>query len=482
MNARSPIWGDNGANSPNRRGGIFEQLLLEYNISLLNTDSYTHYHCQTDTYSIIDLSICSSDCTDEFNFSVNQCLHGSDHYPIHIYFNQNPHSMIERPNKFNFKKADWDLFYESTYTNIKSEDFESIDDLIEYINNVIVTSAEEAIPYKSKNLKKPPVPWWCDELSRLKREQIRAERARKRNSTLETKIAYNICRARFRRACKEHRKEAWREYLSTINKNTSLHKIWKKVQTIAGKFKATPTPTVRNPQGDLVSDHGEVSEILATHFSKVSSNSNYNPAFRRFKATKEAQRLNFSSVQTFNYNEKLTINEFNTALAATKESSPGIDCITYSMIKNTNPTMDNLILQAFNRIYSDKVFPRIWSISVVVAIQKPKKDATDPQNFRPISLTNCLCKLMEKIINTRLVWYLEKNNLISEYQSGFRASRSTADNLIQMENKIHFTLENRLHLIAIFFDLTKAYDTAWKHGILIKLHSYNLRGNLPVFI
>ena len=91
MNARSPIWGDNGANSPNRCGGIFEQLLSEYNVYLLNTDSYTHYHCQTDTYSIIDLSICSSDCTDEFNFSVNQCLHGSDHYPIHIYFNQNPH-------------------------------------------------------------------------------------------------------------------------------------------------------------------------------------------------------------------------------------------------------------------------------------------------------------------------------------------------------------------------------------------------------
>ena len=175
----------------------------------------------------------------------------------------------------------------------------------------------------------------------------------------------------------------------------------------------------------IVSDHGEVSEILATHFSKVSSNNNYNPAFRRFKATKEAQRLNFSSVQTFNYNEKLTINEFNTALAATKESSPGIDCVTYSMIKNTNPTMHNLILQTFNRIYSDKVFPKIWSISVAVAIPKQKKDATDSQNFRPISLTNCLCKLMEKIINTRLVCYLEKNNLISEYQSGFRASRST---------------------------------------------------------
>jgi len=57
MNARSPVWGDHGVSSPNARGLIFEQLLLEHRISLLNDESNTHYHVQTNSYSTIDLSI-----------------------------------------------------------------------------------------------------------------------------------------------------------------------------------------------------------------------------------------------------------------------------------------------------------------------------------------------------------------------------------------------------------------------------------------
>lgn len=152
------------------------------------------------------------------------------------------------------------------------------------------------------------------------------------------------------------------------------------------------------------------------------------------------------------------------------------------MIKLCNKTMLKLILDTFNRIYSENSFPQQWKTATIIAIPKPGKDHTNPLNYRPISLTSCLCKLLEKMINIRLVWFLETNNIITNIQSGFRKNRSTTDHLVQLENHFQNNIAQRKHTIAVFFDLQKAYDTAWRHGILLKLHDAGLKGNLPEFI
>ena len=82
----------------------------------------------------------------------------------------------------------------------------------------------------------------------------------------------------------------------------------------------------------------------------------------------------------------------------------------------------------------------------------------------------------------REFWYLESNNLISEYQSGFRTERSTNDNLIRLETFIRNAFIKKEHVVAIFFDLEKAYDTTWRYGILKDLHDCGLKGRLPSFI
>ena len=86
------------------------------------------------------------------------------------------------------------------------------------------------------------------------------------------------------------------------------------------------------------------------------------------------------------------------------------------------------------------------------------------------------------MINTRLVWYLESNNLISPVQSGFRSERSTNDILIRLETFIRDAFIKKEHVVAVFFDLEKAYDTTWRYGILRDLHELGLKGRLPVFI
>ena len=83
------------------------------------------------------------------------------------------------------------------------------------------------------------------------------------------------------------------------------------------------------------------------------------------------------------------------------------------------------------------------------------------------------------MINTRLVWFLEYNNIISPVQSGFRSERSTNDNLVRLIRDVFIKKE---HVVAVFFDLEKAYDTTWKYGILRDLHEVGMKGRLATFI
>jgi hypothetical protein len=110
-------------------------------------------------------------------------------------------------------------------------------------------------------------------------------------------------------------------------------------------------------------------------------------------------------------------------------NSPYYLDIHYDMIKNL-PIIGKLeLLKIYNEIYLDIVFPTQWREALIVPILKHGKDPKYAKNYRPISLTNCICKILERIINKRLCWFLESNDLLSFYQAGFRKNRSTADNL-----------------------------------------------------
>ncbi|GFS90512.1 RNA-directed DNA polymerase from mobile element jockey [Nephila pilipes] len=140
------------------------------------------------------------------------------------------------------------------------------------------------------------------------------------------------------------------------------------------------------------------------------------------------------------------------------------------------------LLYLFNRIWREHVFPSQWQEAIVIPILKPGKDPKNPLHYRPIALTSCLCKTLERMVNARLVYQLEKNQCIPPFQSGFRKGRSTVDYILLLESQIRSAFVRRNHLVSIFFDIEKAYDRTWRYGILRTLYDYGLRGNLPVFI
>ena len=124
-----------------------------------------------------------------------------------------------------------------------------------------------------------------------------------------------------------------------------------------------------------------------------------------------------------------------------------------------------LLLNIFNYIWKTGDFPQCWSEATVIPIPKPGKDHSDPNNYRPISLTSCVCKTLERMINDRLVWYLENNKILTDIQCRFRKRKSTLDHLVRLESFIRDAFLNKQEVVSIFFDLEKAYDTTWNKQI-----------------
>ena len=86
------------------------------------------------------------------------------------------------------------------------------------------------------------------------------------------------------------------------------------------------------------------------------------------------------------------------------------------------------------------------------------------------------------MVNSRLMWKLETDELLAKQQCGFRKHHSTVDHLVRLETTIRNAFVRRHHVVAVFFDMEKAYDTAWKGGILSDLHDLGFRGHLPKFV
>ncbi|KAL4144146.1 hypothetical protein QTP88_006372 [Uroleucon formosanum] len=140
------------------------------------------------------------------------------------------------------------------------------------------------------------------------------------------------------------------------------------------------------------------------------------------------------------------------------------------------------LLRFYNYIWSTGNISSEWKRGIVIPIPKPGKNKNTTEGYRPITLLNTMAKILEKIINNRLIWFLEKNKLISNIQSGFRRSRSTLDNLVTIHSKINKTFATNQYLGMICLDITKAYDTIWRHRVIQILSKIISNGNMLNYI
>lgn len=132
----------------------------------------------------------------------------------------------------------------------------------------------------------------------------------------------------------------------------------------------------------------------------------------------------------------------------------------------------------FNKIWMEGEIHREWKESLIVPIREPGKDLHNPSSYRPIALTSRVGKTMERMVNDRLNYWVETEGLLQSYQSGFRRGRGTMDPVVCLEDVIRRAQVNIESVVAVFFDIEKAYDMLWTKGLQITLQQVGTGGRM----
>jgi len=448
FNAHSDLW---GCVDSNRLGGVVELFLDRSDSCFLNDGSITYIHPATGSPSAIDLSLCSPSIFMDFLWRVHDDQCGSDHYPIFLDISKPMPE--ERIPRWQLEKANWAEFRALCSEALNKDDFDGGHDPVSSFTNTLIDIATKTIPKSSARAYSKHKPWFNAECKEAVASRKKALQTFKNQPTSRNLRKYQKVRAKTRRIIKKSKQDSWRQYVSKLNSRTSVKEAWDMVRKISGKQVNSSTSHLNKSDGTKCTETHDIANLLADEFEHNSSSNHYSPKFQRFKNNTEKYKLDFSSDNTEDYNRTFNITELKDSLSRCHDTATGPDEVHYQFLKHLPKESLELLLDIFNRIWESGSFPEAWREATIIPIAKPGKDATNPTNYRPISLTSCLCKTLERMINARLVWFLESNGLISKYQSGFRHGRSTSDQLVRLESFIRDGFVRGQHVVSVFFDL-----------------------------
>ena len=152
----------------------------------------------------------------------------------------------------------------------------------------------------------------------------------------------------------------------------------------------------------------------------------------------------------------------------------GPDCIPVVILKNYEPEHSYILPKLINKCLKESCFPDFWKVSSVVSVFKNVRERSTAKTYHPVSLLSVVNKVFEKLVNNRNVDHLEKCGLFCDLQYGFRSSRSTADLLTIVSDKIARAFNRSGATRAVALDISKAFDRVWHAGLLHKFKSFLL--------
>ena len=298
----------------------------------------------------------------------------------------------------------------------------------------------------------------------------------------------------YRRAMKSKSTQHYQEYRAIRNKTNNLIKSakcayysrkaellakpncppstwWRTVRSLCGLQQGSSSsipPLLDQSKGSYVSEVIDKTELFNDVF--INQNATLNESSFPIGPTPVASTFNLDAV---------TPEEVKNGLKSLpSKTSVGEDGISYRLLQEVGPGVVGPLVSLFNKSISLGSVPTEWKMAVVTPIFKGgRKDRRIPANYRPISLTSCVARLLEKIINKKLLGYLTKHNLIFEHQSGFLTGHSTETQLCYLIHRWQMALDKNQMVHAAFLDLSKAYDRVSIPALLHKLSCVGLSKN-----
>ena len=163
-------------------------------------------------------------------------------------------------------------------------------------------------------------------------------------------------------------------------------------------------------------------------------------------------------------------------------TSTGPDDISAHMLRETGYSISSPLTSIFNLLIKSGIFPDNWKNSHIIPIPKHSSAPSSPTGYCPISLLPLISKVLERHIINWLLDFCQTHNLLCDFQFGFRPGHSTNSALITFTNSWFTQLDKSYSIHAIFFDLTKAFDSVPHQPLLDVLFSLDIPHHLTVWL
>jgi ribonuclease HI len=484
FNAHSKSW---GCTKDNERGPILEEILNDSQLTVLNTGQPTRIPpVNSKNRSVIDLAIVTRELSLKCHHYVTNNSMGSDHYLCNTIINEEV--QIE-PNMsmhlWKLRKTDWKEFKNNSQYVI-TEDLIGDDNNVTFKNIVdsLTALANDTLPCKNKNhnvlggnKKHKPLPYWNNKCTEAVYKRNKARNKATKTRDLKDFVEYKHQEAVVKVTLKAEAKSCWEAYCSDLTDQTKLGVVWNMARRMNCTASFNSIPTL-NSNGLLADTNIEKSNLLAQIYANTSSSTNYSPEFaKRSKFNPKPSNVLPSLDDIDALNESFSYKELKDAICNSKcGKSPGNDKIPYEFFKHLHKHALKILLLFYNKIWTESEIPSDWQHAIILPVLKPNKSPGSPDSYRPISLTSTMCKIMEKLVTNRLQWFVEKNNLLSKNQSGFRKNKSTIDQILKLQDTIMKKMKNKEDVLAIFIDFERAYDMLHVPTLLKKLSNMGICG------
>ena len=158
-----------------------------------------------------------------------------------------------------------------------------------------------------------------------------------------------------------------------------------------------------------------------------------------------------------------------------ENKASGPDSIPGKLLKLCAEELHVALSLIFQKSPDTGSVPDDWKTAHIIPLFK-KSDKSNPENYRPISLTSIACKLLEHVVYSTIINHLDTNDILNDFQHGFRQRRSCESQLLNTLRDFFHCLDKSSQVDAILLDFSKAFDKVDHSTLLRKMHGYGIRG------
>ena len=435
---------------------------------------HQHVHEPTRDNNILDLVISTDENLVNY-LEIGEPLDTSDHNIIRGSINVSyiiDNSSQKIPN---FKRADFDRIRH--FLNDIDWDLEfqnkNASEMFQVLKCKLHECTTSFIPFKSRRLygtRKPR--WMSPDLQRLIARKKKLYKKFKQTQNVLYRDEFRIISRNIKKTTKTDRKTFERKL--SVNSKHNPKEFYAYVRD-QRKTKESIGPLLDQTSNQLVCDDKLMAGILNKQFTSVFTvlpNNISPPSAERHPNCPEFDLSDLSVTE----NQILKIID---KLKATK--SPGPDNIYARLIKETKNIIISPLSLIFNESIKSGVIPEDWKLANVTPIFK-KGDKRNAANYRPISLTSLIGKILETVVRDKIEDHLEKNKLIRNSQHGFRKNHSCLTNLLEFFEVVSTNVHCNKPFDIIYLDFEKAFDKVSHTHLINKVESLGITGNLSRWI